>query len=310
MLHFGKASVLVSVLLLLVVAAPSVQASAVRQNWININTFNFVVHKASGHDTFLLKGSFNLAPNSIDSTSEVILTIGTGVFDYTSGTLAPVGKSGKYKGSIGNVAAEIDYWVGGTSRCNFTFVGSKQDLPSIIGPDATSIELQVGDDFDESAEVDIYARFNSSTVTGKMRYFQLDGNATFVVDSLRVIRNLHKSSADSATLVGHMWDQSFDSAADDVTIIIGTFQATMPAGSLSGTAATKTRRYRGALPGGGNIAVTGDQNGKFTMVVTGVDLSSITNPAEVVLRLTGGITQTWAYDLTLKVNTGQTLYTY
>ena len=39
----------------------------------------------------------------------------------------------------------IDFWVGGTSRCNFTFIGSKQTMPAVPSPALMMRSYQAAD---------------------------------------------------------------------------------------------------------------------------------------------------------------------
>jgi hypothetical protein len=309
---------LMAAVLLLIVAfasyapAGSTQPFSVRPTWLNISTFNFHANtRMNSKDSFVLKGSFNAVPQSIDPTiDDVTLTIGERPFSYTHDLWKQVGKSNKYMAKIDGVSAQIEYWVGSSSRCSFTFIGSRQDLPSyIISPDETRIELQIGVAFDETVGTEMIVHNVGPVYNVRMdSYLELAG-PTFALDSLRIARNTRKTGHDSMTMKARCWDEGFDPSANDIYVGLGSFQATIPAGTM--TVAKGTARGKLSFVTGGKVSISINLNtGKATLVFTNVDLSSLQNPDDLFVQVIGTAPASWNFHLTFKENKNHTSFAY
>lgn len=309
----GKAgSVLVALVLVAACASYAHAVAVPRETWLNITAFNFTAHRSPGNDVFVLKGSFNLAPNIVGPTdTDITLTIGTGATPLTSDLWRQVGKSNKYKAKLDNVSMQIDYWVAGTSRCNFIVIGSKQDLPSIMDyPSETTIGLQVGAALNETLLVVMVLHSTPNTIAAKLGGCIYNEGPTFLPDSIRITRNHKKANADSITIVARIWESDFLSDVNDITISAGTFSATIPAGSIKVPGKSRTAIFRGDLPTGGKASVTFADTGKFTVTISGVDLSSVVDPDAIQFMMVGLPESRWYYRFYFKTNEAYTSSKY
>jgi hypothetical protein len=218
-----------------------------------------------------------------------------------------VGKSGKYKAVVNHISAQIEYWAGGSSRCNFTFVGTKQQLNGST-PDypVIPVRLQVGAQFDETMRVLLPENPKSASIS----MLRMAEDPSFSPDSIRITRNLKVANRDTFTMTAHIWADAFDPAANDITFDLASLHVVVPAGTIVFAANGKSFSAKMTLPGGGKFTLKGvPGTGKVTWTATGVDLSAL-NASDVLSLSMGYPEATWVGGLTFQVNKTGTIYKF
>jgi hypothetical protein len=305
-------------------AAQPIDSTAPRATWVNMTKLNAVVTQggcASCHahppvigaapaarDSFVMQGYFNLAPNSVHPAAvDVSLIADPLQWDFPSGSWTRVGKSGKYKARVNNVSAQIDYWVGGSSRCNFTFIATKQvDMSQPISHEFMTMELKVGTAFDESFEAMVTPHGKSVSLVNA------GGGPTFALDSVTITRNRKKANSDSIKVAARSWGvDDFDPGAQDIEVDLGSFHAILPAGSLVLAKNGKTANYKGPLPGGGSMVLTiGLATSTVAFTISKVDLSGVTEPCDFAFDMVGTNSGRWGFSLQFQENKTHTVLKY
>jgi hypothetical protein len=276
--------------------------------WLSIDKASATINLAQiGKDTFFISGSFNLPPASLDpATSDVTLSVDQLSITIPAASWTTKGAGRLYKAKQDGVSVQIVYWVKGSSRCNYKFTGSRQDVKSNVPnfPDLP-VRLIIGAGFDET----ITATMNGTSATSAKMY-SLNPQPIFVVDKIGISRNLKKVDKDSFSITGRGYvDSGFDTSTNGVYMQVGPFSYTIAVGDLVQTG-TKLS-YKGTLPSGGTVTLTANmETGKITITGTKVDLSAMTNPLPVRFVLTFLPDGMWGYNLTLQSNKTGTAYKY
>ena len=293
--------------------APPVEEPETLITWLNISKMKAVVPQDADavnyNDSFMIQGSFNIAKDSfVPADQDVTLTSGTWSKTFTKDMWRRLGSSGKYKAFFEHVSIQIDYWVGGSSRCNFSVVGTKQQLTGTT-PDYPTIpvRLQVGT-FDETSDVQMQEETTAPSMV------RLGSGPVMAVDTVRVTRS-PKDSRDTLTMTGRAYGtEGFDAAVDDMTIELGGFSIVIPAGSITQSADGKVFSYRGTLATEERVAfkvVRVGETGKFTLSVTQADLSSLAGTGRAQYqhgRL--ALELHWNYEVTFQENKTHTAFKY
>jgi len=277
--------------------------------WLDLDILQgHIDPKKIGNDNFVMKGSFNLEPGTLDpATSDVTLRVDEWELTIPGADWHKKGKTNKYMAKASNVTAQIEYWVKGSSRCKFAFIGVKQDLQS-SSPNYPNleVELQVGTVFDESL---------TAVMVDRGTAFKMGPDAvesTFIVKSLHVVKNKKSAGHDSFVLVTRVIvEEEFDPATNDVDIEVGNYLVHVPAGTLVIPTDAKGFSYRATLPDGGKLRLSVIfETGKMTVGVTNVDLGVFGSPTTVRFRMSAIPEANWARQLWLVTNPGQTSYKY
>ena len=168
------------------------------------------------------------------------------------------------------------------------------------------MELQIGSVLDESLTVNVTQR-------GQMASMGAAGpDAVLALDSMTVTRNLKKANSDSAKIAARIWGVTdFDPSTQDMAIDLGSAHLVLPAGSILTAKNGKTAGYKGALPGGGKIALTiNNVTSKVAITITKADLSGVTDHCAFGLDMVGTASGRWSYDLYLQENKTHTAFKY
>jgi len=294
-------------------AQPIQPPSLPRTTWLNISTFRFHENTSlSNRDSFVLKGSFNAEPYSLESTDDVTLSMGGKAIIFAHDLWRKVGRNA-CKARTGGVSAQITYWVGGSSRCNFTFIGSRQNMPGYMAsPYDTTIELRIGGAFDESVTVMVTVQNpgRGTVFNARLDSYSEDMLATFALDSVRITRS-RKAGHDRMTISGRCWNSGFDPEKSAFAVNVGSFRATIEPWQQM-TVVKGKGHCTLSLPTGGKVTLNFDLNtGKTSFAFTNVDLGSLANPDVLFVGVINeDSAPAWNFGLTFKENKSHTSSAY
>jgi hypothetical protein len=276
--------------------AQSIDSTDVRTTWLNISSCSLTAHLFP-NDTFALKGSFNIAPLALDSTSaDVTLNVGKLRVAFSHDLWKRVGKTTTYRASAKNVSAQIAWWAGGSSRCNFSFIATKQNLSDGLDLSfshsslETTVRLRVGAAVDETVRMALTLHSVSLlSVSAKLSSFRESSDPMFALDSVSITRNLKKAGRDSLKITGRVWAGSFNPAKHDIAVDLGTFHGTL--------LTPKTSCAMNML------------TGKFSISFRNVDLNSVADPDILSLQF-AGVPDAWHFLLHFREIAKHTSYKY
>jgi len=208
-------------------AAPSVDA-----NWLEITKFQLgLPATSSGHDSFSLKGSFNMWPGGTVPKT-VLLGIGDWSITVDASAWKNSGKTRVCTARQNGVNCKVTYWVGGTSKCTFQFTGAMQSLKgSIPAPVNNSVVIPVGlragEDFEMSAQP-------TMTVKGSVVKLAVpDELPFFFPQKMSVTRNARLRNRDGFSFTAKVGlDGDFNPLTDDFYISFGGLEINLPAGTM------------------------------------------------------------------------------
>ena len=305
------------VMLLLVSIIAFASASAYAEadaTWLQIDKFKVSMPASVGHDQFVLEGQFNM-PLTLDSTGEALVIESTDVtlnIDSSWSEVFPadswrrVGASRQFVARQDHVLAMVTFFVKGSSKCLFKFIGSQQSLNgNIPGMPSVPVELQIGTLFDETV---------TAEMKGQHRLFKLDSvgpEPQFFIRSLLIERDANSVGGDRMAFTGVLFvDGGFNPASDDVTLTVGTYELVLPAGTLKSNGRNMSK-HLGKTPGDGTLFARFDsKTGQLVVMAGKLDLSAVTRDVEVGLTVSGHDGAAWAYTLTAAENGPQTVLKY
>jgi hypothetical protein len=311
----GLAAVVFAALAVVGFAASELQARIdYDSQWLGIDSFTMKAGDAVsfGKESFIIKGTFNLEPNSIESTAaDMTLSVGSWVVKFapSSWTCKGTGKPCKAKTADGNMTANIQYWIGGTSKCKYTFTAKKQDLRDyvMLGVDSADVpvRLQIGAEFDESVTADCKVR--GTTV----RYMTLAPQPCCIVDKVQV-KNGAAALADVIVVSGRLNVDSYDTDVNGTEVLVwGQYCGILPGEiwSMHGKIASIKKTFDGTKKLSFSVNVN---TGKFTMTLSKLDLLPVSlDPLVVGIAVTGGTNGGfWAFGVWTKANRKGTVYSY
>jgi hypothetical protein len=326
--RLGISGTLAAVILSVLAFQSKAAAEPAQNSWLAISSFTITERAGGGKDTFVMRGHFDLNPGSVNqAVDDLTLTIGTKQFALTHDLWHRVGGSDKYRASADNLSVRIDYWVGKSHRCNFTFIGSKQTISSYIAdPAAFDVALQVASQVDMNTRVIMNVKTARGTTTAKLSAYSSTilaaSDPAFVLESLHITRNLKKRGDDSIVITGRTSNVPYDPTRCAFGICLFStkltdiFRSTIPGYELTLSSDGSEMTYDGPLytPSStpfGHCSLVGTADGHATITITGVDLKAMTNPAVFFLGVIGdSFAYVYEFKVKFHVNAAHTSYKY
>jgi len=293
-------TVLAAAILAVPLLTSAVQAQETFQTqWLNISRMTVSFPRASGRDSFSTQGSFNMNPDSIDpATASVQIFIDEWSCTFSASDWRQVGKgrtyAAKLKEGTSFVSAQIAWWIGGSSRCNFKFTGARLDIQSGLydpwyyedssedptpGSRRPYFDLSINSVFEESLMVTMLRHGGA----GRMVYLP----ERYAIDKVALTRNLTKPNRDSITVTGRLFIDpetmlaliygDIDPYSIGAVVTIGSLPPIwIEPGSMKWSWYTCRLSYSGTLPTGGKVSISsGLVLGKTVVSVRNIDLSDI-----------------------------------
>jgi len=308
----GLAAVVFAALAIVVFAAGESQARPLYTQWLGIDSLTMKIGQPlpEGKESFTMTGTFNVEPNSIESTSaDLTLSVGTWSVNFgpSSWTCKGHSKTCKAKSIDGSVTASIQYWINGTSKCKYTFTAKKQDLRSHLdygGGDYVEIpvELQIGTGFDET----VIAQCNVKGST--VRCAWLGPMPHFILDKLQVVTS--KAASRDTIVVRARSNIDFDPSLNGYEInVCGETVQIFPDDpwTLHGRIASIRKTFDGTKKLAYTINI---ETGKFTFTLSKLDLTTVDNPLILTFTLTGPGAASWPCEVRVSTNKKGTVYSY
>lgn len=265
---------------------------AAESDWLDVTKVQIGLPATSGNDSFAMQGSFNMWPAGCLPPT-VTVNIDNWELAMDASSWKSAGKGG-YTYAKGGVTGKMTYWANGTSRCLFQLKGTKQTMQSGVGnPAAVPVRLRAGECFDET--------ITASMAVGKgtAKLISVGPLPFWYVQKLAFKRTLGKSGFDSVALSSKLTlDSDFDPAADAVTVGIGPYIVSVPAGTMP--AAKGGVATYAAMTANGKLSLRiSNKAHTLTLVATGIDLSTLTQSTEVSLTIGNHAGADWNYGVLL-----------
>jgi len=306
------AVVLAAVAVIGLAAAESQAMIMYDTDWLGIDSLTMKIGSpiAFGKESFIIRGTFNLQPNSIESTAaDLTFTVGSWAVNFppSSWTSKGLGKPCKAKSVDGNITVSVQYWINGTSKCKYTIAAKNQDLRSYVmyAEDwaVVPVRLQIGTAFDESVSADCWKK-GPRIWSGCML-----PQPHCIVDKVQV-RNVPAAGGDAVVIKGRLNLHQFDG---DVTGVIiracgQTAQILPGEWSMHGKTATVKKTFDTTKKLAFSVGVSSD---KLTITLSKLDLSPVSTPLGISIQVSGGANDGyWAFAVWPKANGKGTVYTY
>jgi hypothetical protein len=304
-----------AILLVAVILIPASQLFAAppptQEMWLGLTSLTMKGNPAVANSgSFTMTGMFNLQPNIVDpAICDVTLTIDNAqvIFYPSDWTNKGPGKPWVAKIAGGNITASIYYWVGGTSKCKFTFTAKKQSFSNSNFPHMPElpVQLQIYNVFDQQVIAGMETKGYSAKMTaiGPKPAYQL--NAV-------TIKTSPKAHKDSVTFSGRMdmdtadFDPSVNGALVEVegeTVEILPGELPVPHG--------RSLTFRKTYSGTKKLTLTANLNtGKVTIMLTGLDLGPVTDTATVRFAITNYTNADWVSQVWMSSNKANTTFKY
>lgn len=280
-----------------------------KTDWLNIKKFVAATPDRPDRDSFVMSGSFNMAPISVVPwTSDVTLHIENWSVTVPAAAWVRQGESNKYKAKQGQFRGEITYWVGASSRCTFKFAASKQDLQSQIPSfPEVPVRLQIGATFDVSALAMM------EELRRGVKMVELGPPPHYVIDKIQARLNQKKPNSDGAVIQGRICitEGVFNPDTDVIILTVGTYVATIPAGSIQMPTRGNTIKYKATLPDNSRLSLLlNTDSGRIVFWVNRADLSALASPSVVILEILGVDNAYWQHSIWFKENHKGTVLSY
>ena len=271
-------------------------------SWLEITRFRMGLPPSSGRDSFVLEGRFNLWPNA-NAPETVRLNIDNWSLVVDAASWKRAGNSSVYTCRQGGVTCKMTYWVLGTSKCLLQFTGIRQTLrASLTNPNIVPVRLRIGTGFDQTVVANMQGE--NPVKLSSLR------PPLFCTQSLMIRRKLNRVARDRFAYKGKLLlEQPFSPAADSLTMRIGPYAISIPAGTMAppkkGIVKYTARTVHGRM-----TLRLNRKTGAFTVNAKGVDMSAVTLDTELSLSITNHPGADWTYKLLLARNKAGTLYGY
>ncbi len=278
---------------------------AATEQWLSIKSFQSTVTPSrSNSDRLSLRGSFNLLPPLGFNPADQTATFGVGSFERSlpADHWRRVGRLQKYTQTTSNYSATIDYFVGGGSRCDFTYSATKATLGEVF---ANLSDVPIGLGLANSLGATFYDKVDVN-VQASGRSFRLGWDSpepVLFIDTFNITRNLTKTNMDSVVVSGRVLGSfQFNPAINGIELELGPFQVVIPPGAMTAPRSGTRLSYKTTPQGGTAITFTYDtEKGTFSLRAQKANFAGTANPFGLHLRLTGVSGALWNYRLNLQV---------
>ena len=247
-----------------------------------------------------LKGEFSMPFDADFDFSTINPSVNVGPFAraYPGAVWKQAGRKPRFVYSAGPDKAQMEFWVGGSSKGKFDFKSSNANLSGVfVNPDSVPVSLGVGSLADTlSVSVDARGssfRLGSSTPTPE-----------FFVTTLSLSHG-KTPGKDAIAFAGKATGPfSFDPLVHDFTLTIGSYTIAIPSGGWTSQRRTKLTFGQSSRTGPKVLLTYDIEKGTLTFKGANLDLSSMlgSNTAFVSLNLGGISGGQWTYQITMGVD--------
>lgn len=277
--------------------------------WLVIDTLQGKVDDTKpGKDSFLLKGYFHCAPESFDPTaSDVTVAIDNLAITIPADQWKKQGQN-KFTAKYSGVSAKIDYWVKGSGRCSFLFVGTNQTMgPNVPNFPVLPVRIAVT----PSIDLTVLASMEEFGSVSKMD--MLGPLPLYVVDKMEVKRNPKAVGKDAYKLWGRVFmDDSFDADVNGILVsVAGKMTEILPGELVMPESGNKIKFNKTFADGSKILLEANTETGRIFISVSNVDLSGFANPQAVYFLITWMDDATWGFRVQLQqANKAGTLFKF
>jgi hypothetical protein len=261
--------------------------------WLVIDALQGKVDETKpGKDSFLLKGYFHCTPESFDpTTSDVTVAVDNHVITIPAGQWTKQGAN-KFKAKFSNVSAQIDYWVKGSGRCNFMFVGTKQTMGTNV-PNFPVLPVRVA----VTPSIDLTVLVSMEEFGSVAKMDTLGPRPLYVINKIEVKRNFKAVKKDAYKIWGQLYlSEEFDPAVNGIYVSLGPSAVEILPGEVTSPASGNKLKFAKMFPDGTKIAVDANtETGKILVMVSNVDLSGFSNPPTAYFAITAMDDAAWGF---------------
>ena len=290
--------------------APSMAAQVLsvavyrKVNWMQIDRFQVGLPDTTAHDSFALRGSCNVWPIGTPPQTVTLNIDSTWSVTIGAASWTRMGKTNVYTCKANGVVAKLTYWSGGSTKCLFTFTASGQTLKgNLPDPQNVTVRLRIGSGFDESLTTRLVLRNHTAKLVA------VTPRPVFCIDKVTLTRNFYGPNRDRLAFKGRLFlAEAFNPATDSLTMTIGPYDISLPAGSAVATATGF--RYAAATSYGRLTVQLNSATGILSVSATGANLSAATTAAHVALSVTNHPGADWDYGVVFGVNKAGNIYKY
>jgi subtilisin-like proprotein convertase family protein len=272
--------------------------------------FNAINSTTAGTDSFDIRGTFNSLPiSNFNGLLEAFTFNIGGAVSYTipSGGWKRVARYQRYTRIAPGETGIFSYFIGGSSKCSYSYKRSKITLDSgLTNPANTAISVSRLGQWTKSVNVMLDSVGNVRRYSGK--HTQPDLFVTTASCTLVKTKVGGDSLTFSARAEGPF---AFDPVTNGIEILIGPFYRLVPAGAF--TRSRNLLTHRASTPFGGTVVITYDiETQLLRATVTKEDLGLVaTQPLmEVQVALTGIAGASWKRKLGMAPNSSRTIFRY
>jgi len=272
--------------------------------WLQIDQLRISFGPTEGRDSFVLRGTCNMWPEGTPPKTVTLNLDSTWSVVMDASSWKRVGRTSTYAAKVSGVTGRLTYWSKGTSKCLFTFIGSRQDLqadlPNLMN---VPVRLRIGDSFDETMTTRLTLRGRVAKLTS------VDMQPIFWVDKVSFTERPFASSRDGLLFRGRVFLQgAFDPTSDGLAMTVGPYSFSVPAGNF--TSAGRTLHFAAPTPHGKLTVRLNTRTGALTVAARGIDLSEATVSTRVSLAVTNHDGTSWDYGVLMARNGMGTRFRY
>lgn len=263
------------------------------EEWLVISSLQGKTDETTtGKDSFLLKGYFHCEPDSFDpAAGDVTVAIDDWNVTIPADQWKKQGQS-KFKAKYSGVTAQIDYWVKGSGRCNFTFVGTKQTLGANV-PNYPDVPVRIA--VTPSVDFTVTAHMEDFAAVSKMT--ELKPLSFFAIDKIEVKRNPDTAHKDAYKIWGRVFlVGNYDPSVNGIYVSMGEDGTAIMPGEIAIPASGNKIKFNKTFPDGRKLLLqVNTDTGQMYLFVKDVDLAAFTNPPWVIFYISNMVDSLWGY---------------